>query len=92
MRNLILAFSLSALISASSAAFADQPAANVSASRPVNLAAAHQLSRQIYQKMIAAQKANEFDADGHAQKAKELLEQVNNELKLAIGAGSKNKN
>jgi hypothetical protein len=30
---------------------------------------------------LAAQKANEWDMRGHAQKAKELLEQVNNELK-----------
>ena len=32
------------------------------------------------------QKINEWDMEGHAQKAKELLDQVNNELKLVAEA------
>jgi hypothetical protein len=32
---------------------------------------------------VEAQKANEFDMNGHAQKAKDLLDQVNKELKIA---------
>jgi len=38
-----------------------------------------------------AQEANEFDLGGHAAKAKALLEQVNNELKLAAQQSNKNK-
>ena len=38
-----------------------------------------------------AQQANEWDMDGHAAKAKELLDQVNRELKLAAEAANKNR-
>ena len=38
----------------------------------------------------AAQQANEWDMQGHAQKAKDLLDQVNNELKAAAQAANKN--
>ena len=39
--------------------------------------------------LTAAQKANEWDMDGHAAKAKDLLDQVNRELKLAAEAANK---
>jgi hypothetical protein len=68
-----------------------KPAQNVSAKKHPNLAAAQRLSDQAYQKIIAAQKANEWDMDGHAQKAKDLLDQANNELKQAAEAANKNK-
>jgi len=38
---------------------------------------------------MAAQQANEFDMDGHAQKAKEMLDQVNRELKAAAEAANR---
>ncbi len=71
------------------AAFAT-PARNVSAARHPNIAAAQRLSSQAYAKIVAAQKANEYDMAGHAQKAKELLEQANSELKLAAEAANAN--
>jgi hypothetical protein len=40
---------------------------------------------------VDAQRANEWDLAGHAQKAKELLDQVNNELKLAAEASNQHK-
>jgi hypothetical protein len=55
-----------------------------------NLAAAQRLSEQAYNKITAAQQANEWDMNGHAAKAKELLEQVNRELKEAAEAANKN--
>ena len=64
-------------------AIAQRPRDNVSAGRHPNLAAAQRLSRQAWNKVVAAQQANEWDMAGHAQKAKDLLDQVNNELKLA---------
>lgn len=67
-----------------------KPAQNVSPRRHPNLAAAQRLSAQAYDKVIAAQKANEWDLGGHAQKAKELLEQVNQELKQAAEASNEN--
>jgi hypothetical protein len=66
-----------------------QPADNVSAKRHPNIAAAQRLSSQAYEKITAAQQANEFDMDGHAQKAKDLLDQVNRELKAAAEAANK---
>jgi hypothetical protein len=59
------------------------PANNVSGARHPNIAAAQHLATQAYEKITAAQRANEFDLGGHAQRAKDLLEQVNNELKQA---------
>ena len=60
-----------------------QPPDNVSPRRHPNLAAAQRFSTQAYDKIVAAQRANEWDMEGHAQRAKELLEQVNRELKVA---------
>lgn len=71
-------------------AVAQKPVENVSGQRHPNLAAAQRLSEQAYNKITAAQQANEWDMDGHAAKAKELLDQVNRELKLAAEAANKN--
>jgi len=68
-----------------------QPKQNVSGAKHPNLAAAQRLSMQAYEKISAAQTANEFDMAGHAAKAKTLLDQVNSELKLAAQAANKNK-
>lgn len=68
---------------------AQRPARDVSAARHPNLAAAQRLSRQAYEKIVAAQEANEWDLQGHAQKAKNLLDEVNNELKQAAEASNR---
>ena len=65
-----------------------KPAQNVSPKRHPNLAAAQKLTANAYQKVIAAQQANEWDPDGHAQKAKDLLDQANQELKQAAEASN----
>ncbi|HET9285085.1 MAG TPA: hypothetical protein VFR24_24310 [Candidatus Angelobacter sp.] len=65
-----------------------KPVQNISARRHPNLAAAQRLSDQAYEKIVAAQKANEWDLDGHAQKAKDLLDEVNRELKQAAEASN----
>jgi hypothetical protein len=66
-----------------------QPKRNVSAARHPNIAAAQRLCEQAWQKIGAAQEANEWDMQGHAQKAKELLDQANKELKLAAEAANR---
>ena len=66
-----------------------QPKRNVSPGKHPNIAAAQRFSQQAYDKIVAAQQANEWDMQGHAQKAKELLEQANNELKQAAQAANK---
>jgi hypothetical protein len=71
-------------------ALAQKPVDNVSGKKHPNLAAAQRLSQQAYEKIVAAQQANEWDMDGHAAKAKDLLDQVNQQLKMAAEAANKN--
>lgn len=71
-------------------AVAQRPVDNVSGKKHPNLAAAQRLSTEAYEKISAAQQANEWDMNGHAAKAKELLEQANHELKEAAEAANKN--
>ena len=73
-----------------SLAVAQKPVDNVSGKKHPNLAAAQRLSTEAYEKIKQAQVANEWDMNGHAAKAKELLEQVNNELKEAAEAANRN--
>ena len=82
MRKAKIGFVVLLLLLSSLALFA-APARNVSPARHPNLAAAQRLARQAYDKVSAAQRANEWDMGGHAAKAKDLLQQVNDELKAA---------
>jgi hypothetical protein len=70
-------------------ALAQRPKDNVSGARHPNLAAAQRLSQQAWEKIVAAQEANEWDMKGHAQKAKNLLDEVNKELKEAAEAANR---
>jgi hypothetical protein len=67
---------------------AQGPARNVSGARHPNLAAAQRLTAQAYEKITAAQQDNEWDMQGHAAKAKTLLDQANTELKAAAEAAN----
>ena len=69
---------------------AQMPRDNVNPGRHPNLAAAQRLSQQAWEKTTAAQQANEWDMDGHAAKAKDLLDQANRELKMAAEAANHN--
>ena len=86
----ILTAVLGSLLLAGGLAVAQKPVRNISGARHPNLAAAQRLSRQAWEKVVAAQQANEWDMQGHAQKAKELLDQANNELKQAAEAANRN--
>lgn len=86
-----LSLSLAVSLALAFAAMAQRPKDNVSAERHPNLAAAQRLSQQAWERVVDAQKANEWDLGGHAQKAKELLDQVNAELKLAAETANANK-
>jgi len=85
----LVATAVVALLLGGGALLAQKPKDNVSGQRHPNLAAAQRLSTQAYEKIIEAQKANEWDMQCHAQKAKELLDQVNHELKEAAEAANK---
>ena len=73
---------------ASSVVAAAPPVRDINPGRHPNLAAAQRLSHQAWERITAAQQANEWDLGGHAQKAKELLDQVNIELKMAAEAAN----
>ena len=91
MTSRILTPIIGALLLIGGYAIAQPPAQNVSKGRHPNIAAAQRLSEQAYQKITAAQEANEWDMQGHAKKAKQLLEEVNKELREAATAANKNK-
>jgi hypothetical protein len=83
-----LLLGLSTLALTVSAAMAAPPVDNINPNRHPNLAAAQRLATEAYAKISAAQSANEWDMSGHAAKAKELLDQVNVELKAAAVAAN----
>jgi hypothetical protein len=58
--------------------------------RHPNITAAHKACEQAIEKITAAQKANEYDMEGHAAKAKDLLTQAEAELKQARAAANAN--
>ena len=62
---------------------AREPTLNVSPYRHGNIARAQEFSRNAFDAMTQAQQANEFDMGGHAEHAKQLLAQANDEMKLA---------
>ena len=88
MKTLITACFLATVLIGSDVALSKTPVQNASAKKYPNLAAAQKLVAEAYEKLAAAQKANEWDMHGQAQKAKELLDQVNTELKLAAQAAN----
>jgi len=60
-----------------------EPSLNVSPYRHGNIARAQEFSRNAFDAMTQAQQANEFDMGGHAERAKQLLAEANDEMKLA---------
>ena len=89
MNNPMKALVALSLLATPALAYAAQPPVeNVSSFRHGNLAAAQAMSRQAYNYLTAAQQANEYDLGGHAAKAKQLLDQANQEIKLAAIAAN----
>ncbi len=73
---LLAAFVLGAVV------FAQQPPVNVG-ERHGNMRAAQQLIQQAWQKVNEAQQDNNYNLGGHAGKAKELLTQASEEIRLS---------
>jgi hypothetical protein len=88
MKSIIVLLSAVAL---TSLAVNAGPKQDISGKKHPNLAAAQRMCDNAYEKVSAAQSANEFDMGGHAAKAKELLEQASKELKAAAEAANENK-
>jgi len=91
IRNRFYAAVLGGLLLIGAGAMAQLPKKNISGARHPNLAAAQRLSQQAFEKIVAAQQANEWDMQGHAQKAKDLLDQANKELRAAATAANRAK-
>jgi len=89
IRTRIFGVAFALVVAMGGVAIAQKPVKDISKSRHPNLAAAQRLSRQAYERIVMAQEANEWDLQGHAQKAKNLLDEVNNELKLAAEASNR---
>jgi hypothetical protein len=68
---------------------AQVPVQNVDPARHGNLAAAQQLVVQAFQRLSDAQYANDNQLGGHVARAKELLREANNEIKLAAEAANR---
>ena len=71
-------------------ALAQKPPENINPNRHPNLAAAQRACDHAYEKIVEAQQANEFDLQGHAAHAKELIQQASAELKQAAQAANQN--
>jgi hypothetical protein len=86
-RNLPIVVVMIALLTVGIALYAG----NVSHARHPNLAAAQTLIEKAVHKISEAQEANEFDMNGHAAKAKSLLDDAYSEIKLAAESANRNK-
>ena len=82
-KNLLISTILSAAFFCSSTTLAQAPVQNIDKARHPNLAEAQSLSAEAYNRITTAQKDNRYDMHGHASKAKQLLVEVNEQLKLA---------
>lgn len=87
IHGLIVAVAITAPITIACAR--NPPKTNVGAKHP-NLDAAQELVLKAYNRVEAAQRANEYDLGGHAAKAKEALRLASDELKLAAQHANKN--
>lgn len=89
MKKLIAMAVVTAFVATAGVVYAQKPKPNVNANKHPNIAAAQTALQKAWEKIVDAQKANEFDLGGHAQKAKDLIDQANKELKQAAEAAGK---
>jgi len=82
-KNLTLGTVVAIALLFGTAGYAQRPEVNIDPQRHANLAAAQGLIQQAWDKLSLAQQANEFDMEGHAVKAKQLLEEADREVKRA---------
>jgi hypothetical protein len=64
------------------------PEVDIDPYRHGNLAAAQQMIRQAFDRVSDAQEANNYRLGGHAARAKELLSQASEEIKMAAIAAN----
>jgi hypothetical protein len=71
------------------ATVAQEPVMDINPKAHPNLAAAQRHVVEANQEIMTAQKDNRYDMHGHAEKARQLLVEVNNELKAAAEAANR---
>ena len=89
MKNKAFAYpALLAAILLCGASLAQEPVQDINSKAHPNLAAAQRHVVEANQEILTAQKDNRYDMKGHAEKARQLLVEVNNELKAAAEAAN----
>ena len=88
-RNRIVLSLLGLSLVVTGSTIAQGPERNINPHRHPILADAQRLCDQAYSRISDAQRANEWDMNGHASKAKALLEQASRELKAAAMADNR---
>lgn len=81
-------YTIGALLAGAVTLFAQAPPVDIDRNRHGNLWAAQKDIASAYEKVEAAQEANNYRLGGHAGKARELLAQASRELKLAAEAAN----
>jgi hypothetical protein len=87
-KSLVISTILSAVLFCSGVILAQEPVEDISKKIHPNLAAAQHHVVEANRFIAVAQKDNHYDTKGHAEKARELLVQVNRELKLGAEAAN----
>jgi hypothetical protein len=87
-KNLVINTILSATLFCSGVTLAQDPVQDIDKNRHPQLAAAQNDVVQANTHILNAQKFDKYDMQGHAEKARALLVQVNQELKLAAAASN----
>jgi hypothetical protein len=90
-RNLTITTTLLLTLAFVGMMFAQAPVVNINRSRHGNMAAAQRFIVQAYQKLEEAQAANDDQLGGHAQRAKDLLTQADEEIRLAADVANEHR-
>ena len=83
----LVAIAVCASFALGAALFAQMPPVNVG-ERHGNMRAAQQLIQQAWQRVDEAQRDNNYNLGGHAARAKELLSQASEEIRLSADAAN----
>lgn len=86
-KNLLMFVALGGAVFAAGCATAQQPPVDIG-ERHGNLRAAQELIQQAYGRINRAQADNESQLEGHAARAKELLSEASEELRLAANVSN----
>ncbi len=86
-RILMVSIAICAAFALGAVVFAQRPPVNVG-ERHGNMRAAQQLIQQAWQKVDEAQQDNNYNLGGHAGRAKDLLTQASEEIRLSADAAN----